>query len=133
MSARHTLQRRRRLKTMPGPESRVDYLVTLSGNFDARGLAGDVEAVLRYAPDRLVLRPEGFHDYLQVMGGHPWAGLEDLAVAMLADLNSELVPRWVRVSLASRPRGAGENQRVVIEDRQPEWDNPALTARLEPV
>jgi len=38
------------------------------------------------------------------------------------------VPRWVQIVAA---RTGGTDHQVIIEDRQPKWDNPALLARLE--
>jgi 7-cyano-7-deazaguanine reductase len=46
---------------------------------------------------------------------------------VLDDLNNELVPRWVELTVE---RDAPLPHRVVIEDRQPNWDNPQLMARL---
>ncbi len=44
-----------------------------------------------------------------------------------------LLARWVQVILTTE-NSAGSvlgRQRVVLEDRQPKWDNPGLLSRLE--
>lgn len=113
--------RREALATVPSPDSRHDFLVELRGE----PLPGS-RLLIRMVPDRLILEASGFAAYL----AHPFDGLsspEALAVAILDDLNNELVPRWVEVTVE---RDDPLPHRVVIEDRQPTWDNPALLARL---
>ncbi|MCH8835488.1 MAG: hypothetical protein IH925_06035, partial [Proteobacteria bacterium] len=51
---------------------------------------------------------------------------------ILDDINNEVVARWVQVAL-SVPNGALPgvgNHGVMLEDRQPKWDNAALLSRL---
>lgn len=112
--------RRERLTTAPSPDSRHDFLVEL------RGETAGTRLTVRLVPDRLVLIPASFAAYLADWPQIP-DGLEALAVALLDDLNNELVPRWVEVTAE---RDAPLPHRVVIEDRQPNWDNPQLTGRL---
>ena len=50
-------------------------------------------------------------------------------MTMLDDVNNELIPRWAQVELTAGPGDAGDCHGVIIEDRQPGWDNPALLAR----
>ncbi len=116
--------RRERLATRPSPDARHDFLVELSG-----GPLPGVRLTLRLVPDLLVPDPASVLDYLAEFAGFP-DGLEALAVAILDDLNNELVPRWVEVAVES---DAPLPHRVVIEDRQPAWDNPRLLARLRPL
>ena len=72
-------------------------------------------------------------EYLALVSGQPWSSIEEFAAAVLADLNNQLVPRWVSVVVTlSRPRGSAEHT-VIVEDRQPNWDNRALLARIAPV
>ncbi|CAO3434273.1 hypothetical protein [Azospirillum doebereinerae] len=115
--------RRERLTTAPSPDSRHDFLVELRGE-----PAAGTRLTVRLVPDRLVLEPAGFAAYLTELEGT--AGLEALAMAVLDDLNNELVPRWVEVAAE---RDAPLPHRVVIEDRQPNWDNPRLIDRLPPL
>lgn len=109
--------RRDALTTTANPDSRHDYLVELRST-----LADDVVLRIRYVPDRLVLTPDGLVIWLARLadGKGP---LEALALAALDDLNNELVPRWAEVAVERR---SPLFQRVVVEDRQPDWDNPAL-------
>ena len=46
---------------------------------------------------------------------------------VLDDLNSELVPRWIQVLVLTHEEGE-----VLVEDRQPDWDNASLLAGLKP-
>jgi hypothetical protein len=41
-----------------------------------------------------------------------------------------LVPRWAEVTVE---RVLPTPHRVVVEDRQPNWDNPHLFARMRPL
>lgn len=116
------MHRRDLLTSAPNPDARHDYLVDLEGE----PLPG-TRLTVRYVPDRLVLDPAGFAAYLGMLASAASGGLEALALAVLDDLNNELVPRWAEIT-AVRP--APLPHRVVVEDRQPGWDNPHLFARM---
>lgn len=116
------MHRRHLLTTAPNPDARHDYLVDLEGE----PIPGTRLAV-RYVPDRLIADPAGFAAYLRALAGPAGGGLEALALAVLDDLNNELVPRWAEVTAE---RSAPLPHRVVVEDRQPNWDNPPLFARM---
>ncbi|CAO3436480.1 hypothetical protein [Azospirillum endophyticum] len=115
--------RRERLSTRPSPDARHDFLMELRGEPQP-----GVRLTLRLVPDLLVPDPASVLSYLTEFGGFG-GGLEALAVAVLDDVNNELVPRWVEVTVES---DAPLPHRVVIEDRQPTWDNPRLMERLPP-
>ncbi|BAI73816.1 hypothetical protein AZL_a02850 (plasmid) [Azospirillum sp. B510] len=116
--------RRERLSTRASPDARHDFLVELRGE-----PLPEVRLTVLLVPDLLVPEPGGFVAYLAEFAGFA-DGLEALAVAILDDLNNELVPRWVEVAVES---DAPLPHRVVIEDRQPSWDNPKLMGRLRPL
>ena len=111
--------RRARLKTEPNPARKLDYLVGL-----AHGLDDGTRVEVRYVPDKRVLTEGVFADYVTAISRDGAAAIEAQAATLLDDLNNELVPRWIAVSVA---RGG---HRVLCEDRQPNWDNPSLLARL---
>ena len=113
------MHRRERLTTAANPDARHDYLVTLTGEPQP-----GTRLELRYVPDRWVIDPAGFAAYLEELAGFP-GGLEALALAVLDDVGNEAVPRWSEV------RAVRAVHRVVVEDRQPNWDNPHLFARME--
>ena len=55
--------------------------------------------------------------------------LEDLEKELIEyDLNNELIPRWVQVTVLGT--SADMAHRVTLEDRQPRWDNAALLSRM---
>lgn len=129
--------RRRSALTLSGnPLPQLDYVATLSGRIAALAAAaedGDTASLLiRYVPDTLVMEKSSLGGYLQVIGAGDWQSLEDVAAAILDDLNNELVPRWVHVGISGPEDGNGARHSVIVEDRQPNWDNPALLARLSP-
>lgn len=118
------MHRREHLTTTPNPDARHDYLVTLTGEPQP-----GTRLELRYVPDRWVIDPAGFAAYLGELADFP-GGLEALALAVLDDVGNEAVPRWTEVR-AARARTEHAGHRVVVEDRQPGWDNPHLFARME--
>ncbi len=132
---RALIRRRDRLVGARNPGRRHDYVVTLTGRLAVAG--APLRVVLRYVPDRMVLPTDAFAAYIEELGAGDWTSVEALAVAMVEDLNSELIPRWLRVSLIAEGTGADRDDgaagyRVDVEDRQPNWDNPSLLARLAP-
>lgn len=129
---RALLERRNRLVGERNPGRRHDYVVTLTGALAPAGLDAPLRVILRYVPDRLVLAPAAFAAWLDALGDGDWEGVEALAVAMVEDLNSELIPRWMRVSLVAEGGEGDPGYRVDVEDRQPNWDNPSLLARIAP-
>lgn len=131
--------RREPLTWTSNPENRVEYLVTLSGRIRPAGLDCLARILIRYIPHRAVLETTAFESYLNAVAGFDWQRLEDVAVGVLDDFNNEIVPCWVRVEIEAfspdnedTPSSTGvmDNYKVVIEDRQPNWDNPVLLSRL---
>lgn len=117
--------RRSRLAIDANPSAVLDYLNLLEGNAQR----ADAHITLRYVPDKQILSPVAFNEYLAALDNFATESLECLAVAILEDINNEVVPRWVQI-VARRTAATDDTQTVLIEDRQPKWDNPALLARL---
>jgi 7-cyano-7-deazaguanine reductase len=126
VSAQDRLARRAHLITDINPETATDYLVTLHGD----AVTADASVRLFYVPDKYVLQPDGFSDYLSTLSQHAWENLESLALAILDDINNEVVPRWVQIVVQRSNEQAEHGHRVLVEDRQPNWDNPPLLDRL---
>lgn len=126
------MARRALLETDANPGGQQDYLIRLSGHVAG---ASRASVTVRYVPDKRVLTPKGFGRYVDALGRIDWPSLEALAVAMVEDLKNELVPRWTQVAAEhpDDPHSAIERHAVLIEDRQPRWDNPALIARIRDV
>ncbi|SOD99967.1 hypothetical protein [Caenispirillum bisanense] len=118
--------RRALLRLADNPEPALDYMVTLTATLpDGGGL------VVRCVPDRAVLDTTALPEYLAaVPPGRP----EATATLILGDLANELLPRWLRVAVtAPAPGPGGIGHTVVMEERRPRWDNPALLAQLAPL
>jgi len=125
------VQRRAALAGAANPAPRLDYRVTLSARLPAgAGPVGGARVTIDYVPDRLLLDPTAFTHYINGLGTMPWAGVEALGVAILDDMNNEVVPRWVRITVrAGATAGAAHDvHRVILEDRQPQWDDEPRTA-----
>lgn len=126
------MERRALLECSPNPDKQLDYIITLSGHLpQTQGQSRQV--ALRYVPDRDILVSKSFGTYLEALADQSWDTPEDLAVTILTDVNNEVVARWIQVSLSmpERLHHAVESHAVVLEDRQPGWDNASLLGRLE--
>lgn len=120
-------ERREILETRPNPQTGLDYLVAIDA---AASPAREIR--LRYVPDKLLLRPDAFETYLSTLTSTDELPAEELALAIVEDINNEVVPRWVQVQIkdsANDPAPKAGAYRVLIEDRQPNWDNPQIVAR----
>ena len=125
-------ERRGLLATQSNPDASLDYVSALEGHIAPAGRAQRTTVGVRYVPDKLIIDPAAFGRYLGALGTLPWESLEKVAVTILDDINNEVVARWVQVAL-SVPNGALPgvgNHGVMLEDRQPKWDNAALLSRL---
>ena len=127
------LNERRALLTVANNiDRKLDYLVTLSGHLPGGGGARQLVNV-RYVPDKLILESRSFGTYLEALAEMQWESPENLAVTVITDLNNEVVTRWIQVAVnvPELQHHAVDTHGVVIEDRQPGWDNPALLGRLQ--
>lgn len=119
------------LATRPNPDPGLDYVSILEGASAAPD--GSAVAVrLRYVPDRVVLDAASFGRYLETVGAGAWPSLEAMAAAIMADVSDRAVARWTEVAVetAEGLHPAVTRHGVLLEDRQPKWDNPALLSRL---
>ena len=124
--------RRAVLTSTPNPDPTHDYVIDLSGRV-GRADVPEVELCIRYVPSRLTLSTGGMDRYVHVLQDERWSSLEALAITVLDDINTELAPRWVRVTAMRRLNGGNVDQhRVVIEDSEPTWNNPQLLGRVTP-
>lgn len=125
-------ERRALLETHANPDGRLDYVSGLHGTLQAFGLGKPTLLRVHYVPDRMIIDPAAFGRYLEALSALEWDSLEQLATEVLGDFNDHLIGRWVRV-VVTAPEGAypgvGSHE-VLIEDRQPGWDNPSLLSRL---
>lgn len=124
--------RRATLTSAPNPDPTHDYIVDLSGRV-GRLESPEVLLCIRYVPSRLTLSPAGMEQYVNALHDESWMSLEALAIAVLDDFNTELAPRWVRVT-AMRQFGISnlDHHKVVIEDAEPTWNNRDLLDRVSP-
>jgi NADPH-dependent 7-cyano-7-deazaguanine reductase QueF len=118
--------RREHLETGENLNAKVDYIVTLSGT-----ISETCRVDISYIPDLAILKPASLSTYLQTLGTMGWDHLEALGLTILNDLNNEVIPRWVQVTVWGK--GADIMHRVTLEDRQPRWDSPALLSRIGPL
>lgn len=115
------------LKSRANPRIGLDYIVVHAGPLAASG--GRVN--LRYVPDKLLVDERSLADFLASLAKAGAGAPEVTALAILDELNNEIVPRWVQIAVSG---GGGQPaQTVIVEDRQPNWENPGLLDRLPPL
>ena len=129
------LARRALLDTLDNTDQKLDYVVTLEETFNFAGNGEKAIIQLRYIPDKLVLTPNSFSDYLAAFANLSWSSLEETTSVVLDDLNNEVVARWIQIhtKMATSSDDSFQNHQVFLEDHQPHWDNPRLLARLKAV
>ena len=125
------VQSRRALLTCDSnTNDRSDYLISL-GDSLIMGDHGTFDVRVTYVPDSFILNVTSFHSYLMALGNSTEVTPERSGKILLEDVNNELVPRWVRVTLIGRPATAvGVSYRCLFQDSQPNWSNPSLTAAV---
>lgn len=124
--------RRGRLVTTANPGTKLDYVIRLEGAMGGKPERNGITVDLRYVPDRTIIEPESFGRYLDTLGEIRWESLEETAVAILDDFNNQVVARWIRVAVdapGAVQDGAGSHG-VMLEDRQPRWENETLLSHL---
>ena len=124
------LDRRAHLTVVDNPDNRLDYVVTLAGEMRSEDSLSGFEVELRYIPDRLILEPQSFAAYLSLVASLSLESLERIAATVLDDINNEVVARWVQIAVTRQPTDGVATHSVFLEDRQPNWRNPDILARL---
>lgn len=115
-------RRRAHLVFRPNPARKIDSLNMIAGRIPAT----QVTVVLRYVPGKHFLEHRSFYRYLTDLLPVAKEGIEELAHVILDDLNNELVPRWLEIIVE-----LDGGNKVLVEDRQPGWDNPSLLSRVQ--
>ncbi|NQV47352.1 MAG: hypothetical protein HQ504_06160 [Rhodospirillaceae bacterium] len=126
-------ERRNILVTRRNPDSKLEYVSSMAGHMSVSDNMERSAVTLRYVPDKVILDPAAFGVYLDALGTLTWESLEDVAAVILNDINNELIARWVQVSIVAPDKihpGVDSHQ-VLLEDHQPNWDNPGLLSRLK--
>lgn len=121
-------QRRSLIAIKDNPNRVNDYIITFQTTCPrtARRLR------LRYVPDKVIINTAEIDAYFTHLFDLPDYSLEQTANALLEDMNNELVARWIQVFGEEEPHQTITHN-IVIEDRQPQWDNPHLLTRIAAV
>ena len=120
--------RRALLPTRQNEHTSLDFVVSVEFSLALPVARGEGRLMVRYVPDRLLLSTEDLAPWLTRIEAAEPHEIEQSAVMVLDDLNSELVPRWIQVLVRTHEEGE-----VLVEDRQPDWDNASLLAGLKPL
>lgn len=118
------------LKSRTNPRNSLDFIVTHSGALGPSGL----RVSLRYVPDKLLIDDQSLAVFFASLARPEPTAPESVALAILDELNNEIVPRWVQIAVAGGNGAGGQpSQTVIVEDRQPNWENPGILDRLPPL
>ena len=121
--------RREMLAPRPNPARNADYLVRLEGAVETA--LGNVAVEIAYVPDAVILAPDAFAAYLKALTRESWGSIEELGGALLADIESEAVPRYLRLALRNAATGGPvSGHAALFEGCQPGWKNHAMLARM---
>lgn len=104
------------LNTVPNPIRGRDSLTRIIG-----ASPDGTEVELVYVADKWLLEVDTLKVYLSSAQGQ---SVHALAAMMLDDFNNVLVPKFLQV------RAQDGDASVLLEERRPRWDNPALLSRL---
>lgn len=121
--------RRECLAAADNPAAHLDYVVTLSGRLAAQG-GPDANVAVAYVPDRAVIEPDSFAAYLELLGAQDIATVEAIGAAVLGDIDSEIVPRYLRVTVTADSKAGTPRHEARFETRQPGWSNDGALTRL---
>ena len=127
----HIHERRAALETAPNPDSSLDYVISLSGTIQTEITLiphTNVSVDLRYVPDREITMPAPWRIYLDVLGEQKWETLEELSVTVLADINDQLIPRWMELCVTSLTGLADHS--IMLNESQPGWNNPSIQTKM---
>ncbi len=113
------------LRCNTNPNAALNYLISI----DDCAPKTDWSIALRYVPDKLIVEPGSLIRYAERLAAQNDWEAEGFALAILDDLNNETVPRWVEIACANRQT---PKHRVLVVDRQPNWEDSGLLARLPP-
>ncbi len=116
------------LRWRTNPRSGLDFVVVL----DCVAPLAGCRVRLRYVPDKLILDRDAFVEYLATLAPPADAAPETLALALLDEINNEIVPRWVQIALSAVTDDTPV-ETVILADRQPNWDNPEILHALPPL
>ncbi|MBT3703768.1 MAG: hypothetical protein HOE62_20135 [Alphaproteobacteria bacterium] len=131
-SSPNSVERRNLISAHANTSMAVDFVTTFSGQISHSNgpEIATIKIDVRYVPDKLVMDMTPLPDYLMRLNDLAHYPLEKLAGVILEDLSNELVPRWLHVTAAIGDSANPICHSVSFEDRQPNWDNPTLLARL---
>ena len=130
-----TLTRRQLMVLSSNPDETIDFLVSLSGQVKQplwysteHSPIKSIAIRICYVPDRLILEETSLPIYLDGIRTEKFSNKEQAGITLLNDLNNELVPRWLRVTLTSMNEihGYPHTYEVCFQDSQPNWNNSKL-------
>lgn len=105
------------------PLSHLDYLIELNYNHQY----ADKIILIRYVPDKSVLSQKTFEEYCRFLNSKDNTP-EILTRQILNDFNDQIFPRFIQITV-----GTKKGEQIILEDRQPGWENLNFLRRLRKI
>lgn len=99
-----------KIKNSANPDSRKNWLITVEIN-------SPVFVSLRMVPDKLVAEHSSIKNHISEIALQNWSNPEEMILAIIEDVNNELVPKWLEVVYKNK------GLTIKIEDLQPGLTN----------
>ena len=95
-----------KITTSPNPDSRKNWIISVE-------ITDPVLIRLRLVPDKLIADHRSLKNHIDEIINKNWSSPEEMSLAIIENINNELIPKWLEVIYAH------EGVSVKIEDRQP--------------
>ena len=105
------------------PLPHLDYLIELNCNHQY----ADKIILIRYVPDKDVVTQKTFDDYCRFLNSQDQTP-EILTREILNDFNDQILPRFIQINV-----GTKKGEQIILEDRQPGWENLNFLRRLRKI
>ena len=121
------LMRQQEIITIKNPNMANEYLCKISCQIK---INSPIEINLCYIPDKLIISEKAFNIYLSSLKITKDIPIETIAHIILDDLNNELVAKWIQIIISADINKQGSSHKILLEDRQPRWNNIDLLNRI---
>jgi hypothetical protein len=112
------------LMLLPNPRTDLDYLDYMQVPL------GAYDSHIFYVPDRHILTQDSLGRYCAALGADASLQGNTFAGMLLHDIFDTAFPKWVGIQLHQH---TPIPHSIVMQDKQPNWDNPALISSIKPV
>lgn len=121
--------RQKHLRTFSCQKSRVHHLYG-GEHIIEEPQAKRLRTTIHFVPDSRIITIADFREYINFTSNLLVNGGQKLLLSLLDDFNDELVPKWIQITLEIKDNNGIISESILIEDRQPGWNDPSITTRV---